>query len=105
MTNRPSEIGVNNLRYKIRDYLNSLPRSSFKVNGPGSPTGEPDIDGCLDGRYVAVEVKVPGKKPKRHQGYRLKKLAAAGAFTFCAHSVEETREEIKRGLPSAVPHR
>jgi hypothetical protein len=84
------------IKYRIRDYLNALPRSWFRVRPPGSPTGDPDVYGCLNGRYVAIEVKLPGEKPEPHQAYVMKKVRAAGGIAFAATSVDEVKDELKK---------
>jgi len=82
------------IRTKILAYLNSLPRSDFEVSPPNSPTAKADITGCWHGRYVAVEVKIPGKKARRAQAYRLGKLRKAGALCIVATSVEDVQDEF-----------
>ena len=82
------------IRTDILDYLNSLPCSHFWVSLPGSPTALPDICGVLAGRAVYVEVKVPGKKPRKAQVYRMNKLKAAGAVVIVASSVGDTSHAL-----------
>jgi penicillin-binding protein-related factor A (putative recombinase) len=82
------------IKYRICSYLNSLPYSWFRVRPPGSPTGEADVYGCLNGHYVAIEVKTPGNKPSKHQAYVMKKIRHAGGLTFTATSIEETKEKL-----------
>jgi hypothetical protein len=86
------------IRSKILRYLNSLPNSDFEVSPPGSPTGAADIVGCLNGRYVACEVKVPGKEARPAQRYWLRKKYKAGAIVFVAHSVEEAKRELEYAM-------
>lgn len=65
----------------------------------GLGLGSPDLVGILRpaGRLVAVEVKVPGKKPEPHQDAWHRAARAAGALVIVAHSVEEALA----GLPAA----
>ena len=53
--------------------------------------GESDIFGhrCSDGRAIYIEVKLPGEHPREDQQKFLDAMAATGAITGCAHSVEE----------------
>lgn len=44
--------------------------------------GEPDLLGCIEGRFVACELKQPGKVPDPRQYKRLRDWAAAGALAF-----------------------
>ncbi len=89
------------IRTKIAKWLNSLDQGYFEVSGPGSPTGKPDITGVLKGRYVAVEVKGPKGTVKKHQEYVHKKLRAAGAIVFVAHSLSEAKLKLQYWLGEA----
>ena len=53
--------------------------------------GESDIWGhrISDGKAFYIEVKLPGEEPRVDQQQFLDAMAAAGAITGCAHSVEE----------------
>lgn len=82
----------------FKKVLAPLPRSFFfKVHGgPYQLIGLPDIIGCLDGHFVAIEVKQPGKEPTKIQATVLKQLAAAGATVGVATSIEEAQAIIAR---------
>ena len=67
---------------------------NFEVSPPNNPTGKPDVTGCYNGRYCAIEVKIPGKKASRAQAYRLGKLRGAGALCIVATSVEDVQDEF-----------
>ena len=82
------------IRTGILKYLNSLPEACFFVSPPGSPTGLPDITGSLKGRYVAVEVKRPGKEAEKHQAHVHGMLRGAGAIVFVAHSLSEAKTKL-----------
>jgi len=83
------------IRGAILKWLNSLPEASFETSPPGSPTGAADIIGSLQGRYVACEVKVPGKDARPAQLYWMKRKAQAGAIVFVAHSVAEAKAKLE----------
>lgn len=52
-----------------------------KLHGNASQaSGQPDLIACVRGRFVAVELKQPGKKPTPLQMKRLRTWAAAGAL-------------------------
>lgn len=78
----------------IIKYLNSLPAArAIKVPGDAKRSGEPDIDACVDGRAVKLEVKRPGNnKVTRLQQTTLDKWKAAGAVAGVVHSVDEVLE-------------
>ena len=62
----------------------------FKVHGgPYQVAGIPDIIGCLNGHFVAIEVKIPGNLPTALQWRTIESLTAAGARAGVAYSVAQ----------------
>lgn len=59
--------------------------------GPMGEGGHPDIDGCVNGRSIKIEMKRPGETPTRRQMARLLQWRGAGALVGWATSVEEVR--------------
>lgn len=57
--------------------------------GPMQQTGIPDIVGCYKGKFIGIEVKIPGNKPSALQKVVLKELEEAGANCGVAYSIEE----------------
>jgi hypothetical protein len=49
-------------------------------NGMGEPTL--DFIACLNGRFIAIETKAPGKKPTKRQEVTMTQMGASGAFVF-----------------------
>lgn len=86
----------------ILKYLNSLDKCrARKVHGSVYSGGEPDIDCCLKGRAIKIEVKKPGEKVLNDglQEKILHEWAKAGAVSFWVTSLEEVKERlIKEGL-------
>lgn len=62
---------------------------AIKIHGNSMNAGEPDIDGCIRGRTVKLELKQPGKKPTAIQMLKLRKWAAAGALSGWATTMVE----------------
>lgn len=62
--------------------------------------GEADIWGhrISDGKALYIEVKLPGEKPRPDQEKFLKAMAATGAISGCAHSVEEALNIVNRSV-------
>lgn len=56
--------------------------------GPYSPAGVPDILAIRFGRLIAIEAKMPGKKPTSLQQRWLDDLNAAGAQAFWADDMQ-----------------
>ena len=77
----------------IQRYLNGLPRCVARKRWGGGYglAGEPDIDACLRGRSLQLEVKRPGKQPTKLQQKRLAEWSAAGAIVGVVHAVDEVR--------------
>lgn len=59
---------------------------AVKTHGSALSQGEPDLVGCFPwnghGVFFAVEMKVPGEKPRPLQYARLRQWRAAGAVAF-----------------------
>ena len=77
----------------ILAHLNALPECLARKRWGGGMgvAGEPDIDACLRGRSVQLEVKRPGQKPTPLQLKRLEQWRQAGALVAVVSSVEEVK--------------
>lgn len=61
-----------------------------KVHGSSyGKAGEPDIDACVRGRAVKVELKMPGNEPTPVQMGRLRAWQRAGALAGWVTSIAE----------------
>lgn len=58
--------------------------------------GVSDILLCVDGRYVAIELKVGSNSPTFHQKEFLKSVAVAGGVCGVAWNWKEVKDIIKR---------
>src|SRR6185312_13817257 len=85
----------------LRDIIKELSRRRAagepirwrKTHGSALQTaGEPDLVICCRGRFVAIEVKAPGKSPTKLQRHELAEIAAAGGRCGSAESVEQAVE-------------
>ena len=87
----------NRLQAKILKFLRSLKIYVVKII-VCNDTGVADLLCCVKGKFVAIEVKAPGKiantseKQKHHQ----KMVIDAGGISFVADSLEKVEEEIKK---------
>ena len=73
----------------------------LKVHGsPIQPAGTADIIGCVRGRFVALEVKLPGKKDTltKRQAYSLEVVGRAGGLTGVVDSPEEALRVVANGI-------
>ncbi len=91
----------------ILAYLNGLPGCLARKRWGGrmGVAGEPDIDGCICGRSLQLEVKRPGEAPTILQRKRLDEWRAAGAIVGVVHSVVEVEELLSQCLASEVRSR
>lgn len=80
---------------QIIDWLNQQSGCrAVKIHqGQYSGGGEPDIFATYEGHTIVIEVKRPGKNPRRLQTWKLEEWARAGATAIVAttlHDVEAT---------------
>ena len=67
----------------IRKYLDSIEAWHFSPYMAGfGASGVPDIIACVDGIFIAIEVKREGKEPTPRQLARMQEIEAAGGFAF-----------------------
>ena len=57
--------------------------------GPYQLGGISDVLGCWKGRYIAIELKMPGKVPTRLQGLFLNDVYDSGGRAGVAYSIED----------------
>lgn len=60
-------------------------------------SGIPDILCCLQGRFVAIEIKAPGKKPSAFQKRQIATINEAGGIAFYSDNLDYTKEMLKAG--------
>lgn len=99
----------------ILDMLAMMGAWVFKVHGHlGQKPGVPDIIACLDGRFIAIEVKAPAGEILQNRGGKLvvrkvkggeltelqkieiQRIQQAGGIAFVARSLEDVVEQLSR---------
>jgi hypothetical protein len=77
----------------ILAYLNGLPccLARKRWGGGMGVAGDPNIDACIRGRSVQLEVKRPGEKPTPLQLKRIEEWRQAGAVVAVVSSVEDVK--------------
>jgi hypothetical protein len=70
--------------------------------GPFTEVGVSDITGCWQGRYVALELKMPGEEPTELQKLFLDDVYYAGGFCGVAYSVQDALD-IRDGKKQFTP--
>jgi len=83
---------------KILRYLKTVPGCfCWKEHGGLYGTaGIPDIIACVNGRFVAFEVKTPSGKATKLQKATIKKILNAGGVAEIVHSVDEVKVILKK---------
>jgi hypothetical protein len=77
------------LKDRIKQHLNSLPRRYWYMPVPAG-YGKQTVDFlcCVDGRFVAIETKAPGKLPTPRQKLALDEITQGGGIAFWCDSFE-----------------
>lgn len=66
---------------KIKAYLKSIGAYFIKTHGDRfSRVGTPDIIACVNGQFVAVEVKAEKGKPSELQLHHIEEIKKAGGY-------------------------
>lgn len=82
---------------KIRGYLDGLGAYHVKTHGSVySRAGVPDIIACVNGKFIAIEVKRPRGVVSALQKANLKMIEQSGGVVFVAYSVEDTKEKLQQ---------
>jgi hypothetical protein len=86
------------LKTKIRAYLrDELGAYVFSPVQMGMGEATLDILCCIKGKFVGIEVKVPGKKPTPRQKFTIEAMIKAGGVAFWTDSLDYTREMLRAG--------
>lgn len=77
------------LQKKIQKLIESYGGWVVKYHGSQySKAGVPDLLACIHGRFLAIEVKLPGNKATKIQDAEIKRVREAGGTAFVADNVE-----------------
>jgi hypothetical protein len=81
------------IKKKIMDYLKTVAGChAVRIEQrPGVGAGVADIIVCYQGKYVALEVKIPGGRATPLQMHFLKQITIAGGLSAVVCSVEEVK--------------
>lgn len=91
------------LQNKIRKGLEKEFSGSFFYKTHGSPyqrAGIPDLIGCVKGRFIGIEVKLPGKEHTltELQKHTIEQINQSGGIAFMSTSLEDAIETIIKRL-------
>jgi len=92
------------IQSQILMYLNSINAYPVKVIS-ATHSGIPDIIACLNGNFIAIEVKTETGIVSKLQEYNLNQIKAAGGIAFVARSVEDVKKNLDAfcHYPTVVP--
>ena len=92
-----------NYENKVKDYLKPIGAYFIKTQGDRfSKSGTPDIVACVNGHFVATEVKAENGKPSELQLYHLEQIQKAGgygAIIVPTEGVEKIKTYISKNYP------
>ena len=78
------------LQRKIQIALRANGAFVFKIHGSQHMmAGLPDLIVCKDGKFIGLEVKMPGNKPSQVQILRMRQIERAGGKYHVVHTVDE----------------
>lgn len=85
---------------KIKRYIESVGGYQYKAMGNAyTVSGTPDILACVNGYFIAIEVKAPNGKPTELQLNKIAKIRKAGGLAYVAYpSAWEELKDIIDGL-------
>ncbi len=84
------------IKAAIQRYLKKKGAWNLKIWGSGiGRTGIPDLLCCYRGRFIALEVKVPGNTATKLQEYEINQIRAAGGIAAVVHSKDEVEAIIQ----------
>lgn len=86
------------IQTSIMDFIYSIGGLPIKQNQIGiyGQAGVPDILSCIKGRFVAIEVKVPGETPKAHQKAFLEAITECGGVSMWTDNLNKVKEVLKK---------
>lgn len=80
---------------KVDRYLLAKGGTWLNVHGgPMQESGWPDRIGCYKGRFIGIELKVPGKEATALQKRRLNQIREDGGFTAVCKTLDEVKNFI-----------
>lgn len=77
-------------------FLKTLKNTFFEPVQQVAINGSPDFVLCVHGRFVALELKAPGERPRKLQDYKLAQVERTGGLRLVADP--DNWEEIKQTL-------
>ena len=83
------------LKKEVKAYLKSLNAYFFMPVQTGYGATTLDFLVCINGRFVAIETKAPGRWPTLRQDRVIREIIQAGGIAFATDSLERTKKYIE----------
>lgn len=87
---------------EIKKFLSELPKTWFYKNwsGPYSKSGIPDIIACVNGKFVAIEVKASNGKPSELQKRNIRLIQEGNGLGYILYpkDFERFKKDIREIL-------
>lgn len=84
------------IKAKIRAFLvDEMKAYYFAPVQTGMGVSTLDILCCINGKFVGIEVKTPGKKPTPRQNFNIRAINDAGGVAFWTDSLEYTKTMLR----------
>lgn len=85
------------IQESMMHYISSIGGLPVKFNNIGiyAKAGVADILACIKGRFVAIEVKKPGKTPSKLQENFINAVNSIGGFAFWADNLQDVKDKLK----------
>lgn len=84
---------------EIKKFLSELPKTWFYKNwsGPYSKSGIPDIIACVNGKFVAIEVKASNGKPSELQKRNIRLIQEGNGLGYILYpkDFEQFKKDIR----------
>lgn len=84
------------LKNKCIEYLKEKDIYYIKVHGGGwGAKGTPDLITCINGAFVAFELKVIGNKPQKDQIIQMKRIEKSKGKAFVIYDIDTFKRVIE----------
>lgn len=83
------------IKADIRAYFRNVGAYIFAPVQTGMGMSTVDQLVCFNGKFIGIEVKVPGKHPTARQINTIDEINKAGGLAFWATSLEEVKEKMR----------
>ncbi len=87
------------VKKKVRQYLSE--RGAYRFSPVQMGIGSPTLDDlcCIDGRFLGIEYKAPGKKLTPRQNLTMDQINEAGGAAIWGDNAESIIEQIQSEFP------